>query len=170
MKQFKHLKTFESFSGEQVNEEFIGKLIDKVKNKFNTWKDSKKKEAATKIAEHLSKNPKELEKLKAEFSKLSEEDKAKFKKVESVKESDIDEMAAKVDQVTEGIGDFLKKKVVNTICRWLGISSSGIGVVTLIIGMVLSAIGGTTAAPVLIAGFIAAVAGGFLWSAADWSK
>lgn len=159
MKQFKHLKTFESFSGEEVNEEFIGKLIDKVrsavstiKSKFATWKDAKKKEVAMKAADLIEKNPKKVEELKSLFDAIPAEDKAKIQaKVKSFTEAEADKVVASAG-VSEAEGN--TKRLVKVICGWLGISTSSIGLITAIVGMVLSVMtgGGATAVMVCVVG------------------
>jgi hypothetical protein len=157
MKQFKHLKTFESFSGEEVNEEILNKLIDKAKSaisglkaKFSSWKDGKKKEAAAKMSDYLAKNPGKLEEIKGAFDKLSEEDKAKLAaKVKSFSESDIDNVAAKAG-VSESMDNV--KRWAKIICGWIGLSSAAIGVITMIIGMVIAVMTGGASFMVCLVG------------------
>jgi hypothetical protein len=162
IKNMKYVKTFENFTYSPINEEeeifkkigeFFSGLYNKVKEKFKSWKDSKKKEAAEKIANLLEKNkdnPKVVEmtaKIQAEYEKLSESEKKQLEDLQS-NESAIDRIGSGLDKA--GIEELIptdKEKanesalyesliLESTASEWIGrimkYTAVGIGIATIL--------------------------------------
>jgi hypothetical protein len=121
----KYVKTFENFTYSPINEEeeifkkigeFFSGLYGKVKEKFKSWKDSKKKEAGEKIAGLLEKNkdnPKVVEmttKIQEEYAKLSDAEKKQLQDLQS-NESSVDKIAAGLDKA--GIEELMPTEKTN---------------------------------------------------------
>ena len=108
----KYVKTFENFTYSPINEEeeifkkigelFSG-LVSKVKAKFQSWRDAKKKAAAEKIAtllEQKKNDPKVIEmtqKIQAEYAKCSDAEKKQLADLQT-NEAMIDKLGAGLDK------------------------------------------------------------------------
>ena len=58
----RYIKTYESFS---TNEEFLGKLMNKISSAFTNWKNDKLKKAGDKLAQAIEENKNDPEMVKA---------------------------------------------------------------------------------------------------------
>lgn len=106
----KYIKTYENFNYSSINEEeeifkkigeFFTGIYNRVKAKFQNWKDAKKKAAVEKISAFLEKNKDNakvqeiIAKIQAEYAKMSENDKKQLESFQN--EAKIDEMNKKLE-------------------------------------------------------------------------
>ncbi len=166
MKNMKYVKTFEGFSVEMTNEEF--EFFKKMKDKFSGWLDDKKKAALAKVQAYIEKEKEgklkpQIDKLKAEFEKLPEEDKNKVlngipntvgedpteginvdsPEVKQLAESFSyrnNKMVFESLAINEGMSG---KDIAMAICKWLGFTVAAVSFVLLIIAIIKIAIVGS---------------------------
>lgn len=123
----KYVKTFEKFTYEPVNEEFLGKAIEKVKK----W-------IADKFEAFAEKHPEvkeAFEKVKEAAKNLSEEDRNKISK------TDPEEVAPALESLMNQKGGMVNEGMVQKIIASLGLGTSGAAFLSAVAVMIKAAIG-----------------------------
>ena len=142
----RYIKTYESFS---TNEEFLGKLMNKISSAFTNWKNDKLKKAGDKLAQAIEENKndpemvKALADLKVAYSSLPKEDKDK---IESFKDEKNIPVSTEVPKEEELMAESLileEEGMAMKILGMLGLSAGAISFVTLIVTVIKIAIAGS---------------------------
>ena len=123
----KYVKTFENFTYEPVNEEFLGKAIEKAKN----W-------IANKFEAFAEKHPEVKEafkKVKEAARNLSEEDR------EKIANTDPEEVAPALESLMNEEDGMVNEGLVQKIIAFLGLGTSGAAFLSAIAACVKAAIG-----------------------------
>lgn len=136
----KYIKTYEQYS---VNEEFLGlgKLWDKVRNAFPSWKDEKMKQVAKTIADKIEEKKADPEfesvinKVKEEYDKLTPEQKQELSNKIEDKVENMEEVST--EETNES------KMRVGQILQMLGLGMGFIGFATALVSMFIPVIATT---------------------------
>ena len=146
----RYIKTYESFS---TNEEFLGKLMNKISSAFTNWKNDKLKKAGDKLAQAIEENKndpemaKALADLKVAYSSLPQEDKVK---IESFKDEKNIPVVTDPTMVASTEGEVMAESLIleeeglaMKILGYLGLTAGAISFVTLIVTVVQIAMAGS---------------------------
>ena len=143
----RYIKTYESFS---TNEEFLGKLMNKISSAFTNWKNDKLKKAGDKLAQAIEENKndpemvKALADLKVAYSSLPQEDKAKIESFKDEKNIPVSTEVAKEEELmAESLLILEEEGMAMKILGMLGLSAGAISFVTLIVTVIKIAIAGS---------------------------
>ena len=143
----RYLKTYESFA---TNEEFLGRLWNKISSAFANWKNEKLKNAGEKLAKAIEEKKdqpemaKALADLKAAYANLPQEDKAKIESFKDEKNIPVETEAPVEGEEVMAESLLLEEEgLAMKIIGWLGLSASAISFVTLIVTVVQIAIAGS---------------------------
>ena len=143
----RYIKTYESFS---TNEEFLGKLMNKISSAFTNWKNDKLKKAGDKLAQAIEENKndpemvKVLADLKVAYSSLPQEDKAKIESFKDEKNIPVSTEVPKEEELmAESLLILEEEGLAMKILGWLGLSAGAISFVTLIVTVVQISIAGS---------------------------
>jgi hypothetical protein len=136
----KYIKTYEQYS---VNEEFLGlgKLWDKVRNAFSSWKDEKMKQVAKTIADKIEEKKADPEfesvinKVKEEYNKLTPDQKQELVNKIEDKVENIEEVS--MEETNES------KMRAGQILQVLGLGMGFMGLITALISMFIPVIATT---------------------------
>lgn len=181
----RYIKTYESFNYNTTNEGWLwgeGSIWSKIGNWISTWKNKKMAEGAEAFKVWAEKNPEKVEEMKAdakpEFDKLSDEEKQELvTKLENYKgeepPADVIEAAEEVAKVEERLSNYKKGTRIyeshymileaaelslgRKILKWLGLSMSYGGLISLIIGAISYATTAILAASGVLVGVLAAI-------------
>lgn len=151
-----HIKTFESYHA--VNEEFLGldTLWNKAKNSLSSIKDKSLKKITTNVINTVKSKISEsdLNKIKASFDKLPENDKLKLANVgifESMNES-----------IKDGEHKLNRTDIINKIVTKLGLSSAVLGFLGVFVSIILKTMNLADLGSFAPASVIALVIGGIV--------